>query len=195
MRSPTSRLRSRAGRRLPSARLPEVLHGRNPRLADRLAARRLGCPHHERRRARRDRSARPPARAGRSRSTRSVTGPTARRSTHSRRRARSGSRSGSATGSSTANGSRRRTSGASPPLGVACSVQFSHAPSDRDLADRLLGRRDRRRLRLPFALGLRRARRQRLRRACRGARPARRHPCRRPADDRRPRRRGTPSRR
>ena len=49
----------------------------------------------------------------------------------------------------------------------------------------LLGREDRRRLRLPRALGFGRARRERLRRADRGARPARRDPRRRPQDDRR----------
>ena len=36
-------------------------------------------------------------------------------------------------------------------LGVAASVQFSHAPSDRDLADRFWGEPDGGRLRLPLA--------------------------------------------
>ena len=80
-------------------------------------------------------------------------------------------------------------------LGVAASVQFSHAPSDRRLADRYWGEQDRRRVRLPVAGRLGRRGRQRLGRADRGARPARRHPRRCPADDRRRSRRGIPSRR
>ena len=36
-------------------------------------------------------------------------------------------------------------------LGVAASVQFSHAPSDRDLADRYWAGQDRRRVRVPLA--------------------------------------------
>ena len=59
-------------------------------------------------------------------------------------------------------------------LGVACSVQFSHAPSDRDLAERFWPEQRRRRVRVPLAVGLGRARRERLGRAGRGARPARR---------------------
>ena len=82
---------------------------------------------------------RAPAPASRSPSTRSATSPTARRSTPSRRRARSGSRSACASASSTRSCSRRRTCRASPQLGIAASVQFSHAPSDRDLADRIWG--------------------------------------------------------
>ena len=58
-------------------------------------------------------------------------------------------------------------------LGVAASVQFSHAPSDRDVADRFWAGKTGRRVRLPLALGLGRPRRQRLGRADRGARSAR----------------------
>ena len=56
-------------------------------------------------------------------------------------RARRGHRSGCASGSSTRSASRRRTSARFAELGVACSVQFSHAPSDRDLAERFWGDR------------------------------------------------------
>ena len=64
---------------------------------------------------------------------------TARRSTRSSRRARSGRRSGCATGSSTRSCSRPEDLPRFAELGVAASVQFSHAPSDRDLADRYWG--------------------------------------------------------
>ena len=53
----------------------------------------------------------------------------------------SGSRSGSASGSSTPSASTPPTSPASPSSGVACSIQLSHAPSDRDLAERFWGDR------------------------------------------------------
>ena len=52
------------------------------------------------------------------------------------------------TASSTRSASRQRICPVSPQLGIACSVQFSHAPSDRDLADRLWADRARRHLRL-----------------------------------------------
>ena len=74
--------------------------------------------------------------AGPSACTRSATGRTAKRSTRSSRRATSGRPSACGIASSTPSASRRRTSAASRHLGVACSVQFSHAPSDRDLAER-----------------------------------------------------------
>ena len=70
-------------------------------------------------------------------------------------------------------------------LGVAASVQFSHAPSDRDLADRFWPDKSDARVRVPLAVGVGRRRRERLGRADRGARPARGHPRRRAADDRR----------
>ena len=70
---------------------------------------------------------------------------------------RLGSRSACASGSSTAQLLAPEDLPRFAALGVACSVQFSHAPSDRDLADRLLGRQDRRRVRLPLAARLRRA--------------------------------------
>ena len=54
----------------------------------------------------------------------------------SSRHATSGSRSGCGTASSMPSAWRPRTSDASRQLGIACSVQFSHAPSDRDLAER-----------------------------------------------------------
>ena len=150
-----------------------------------LDARRLRRPDHERRRARRDRRAAAPRPGSRSRCTRSATAPTARRSTRS---------------SETRDvwaplGLRHRIEHAQllaaddlprfAELGVACSVQFSHAPSDRDLADRFWAGKDGRRLRLPVARRLGRRRRERLRRADRGARPARRDPGRRAPDDRR----------
>ena len=69
-------------------------------------------------------------------------------------------------------------------LGVAASVQFSHAPSDRDLADRIW-EGARRRLCLPLPPRRGRAARQRVRRAGRGARPAQGNRGRRPADARR----------
>ena len=72
-------------------------------------------------------------------------------------------------------------------LGIAASVQFSHAPSDRDLADRFWGAKTRRCLRVPLAAGLRRAAGERLRRADRGARPVGRNLRRRAEDDRRAR--------
>ena len=72
-------------------------------------------------------------------------------------------------------------------LGVACSVQFSHAPSDRDLAERFWGERVEGAYAFRSLLGLGRARRQRLGRAGRGARPARGDPGRRAAHDRRAR--------
>ena len=133
--------------------------------------------------------------ASRSPSTRSATWPTARRSTPSRRRATSGSRSACASGSSTRSCSRPRTSRASRELGIAASVQFSHAPSDRDLADRFWGELDERAVRLPLAARLGRRARERLRRADRGARPAARHPRRRARGRSTSARRGTPSRR
>ena len=63
-------------------------------------------------------------------------------------------------------------------LGIACSVQFSHAPSDRDLAERFWGRPARRHLRVSQPARLRRRARQRVGRAGGGARSARRDPCR-----------------
>ena len=88
-------------------------------------------------RARGDHPARRRARAGRSASTRSATRRIGTRSTPSRRRVTRGSRCGL----------RHRIEHAQcltpedlprfAELGIACSVQFSHAPSDRDLADRL----------------------------------------------------------
>ena len=71
-------------------------------------------------------------------------------------------------------------------LGVTCSVQFSHAPSDRDIADRFWA--GTRRLRVPLATRVRGRGRQRQRRADRGARSTRRDPRRRATHDRRARR-------
>ena len=70
-------------------------------------------------------------------------------------------------------------------LGVAASVQFSHAPSDRDLADRLWAGKTDGAYAYRSLRRLGRGRRERLRRADRGARPARGHPRRRAAHDRR----------
>ena len=71
-------------------------------------------------------------------------------------------------------------------LGVACSVQFSHAPSDRDLAERFWGERLDGTYAFRSLTGSRRGRRERLGRARRGARPARRDRGGRAPDDRRP---------
>ena len=60
-------------------------------------------------------------------------------------------------------------------LGIACSVQFSHAPSDRDLADRLWAERLDGTYSFRSLLESGALRRERLRRARRGARPDRRH--------------------
>ena len=68
--------------------------------------------------------------------TRSATAPTARRSTPSPRRATNGSRSGSAQRIEHAQRLAPEDVGRFAEIGVACSVQFSHAPSDRDLAER-----------------------------------------------------------
>ena len=118
--------------------------------------------------------------------TRSATARTARRSTRSRRRATEWAPRGLRHRIEHAQCLAPEDVGRFAALGVACSVQFSHAPSDRDLAERFWPRPDRRRLRVPLAVGLGRARRERLGRARRGARPARRHPRGRAADDRRP---------
>ena len=92
---------------------------------------------HEPRASWRRSSAAAPSAAGRSASTRSATRRTGTRSTHSRRRATPGSRRACATGSSTRSAWRAEDLPRFAELGIACSVQFSHAPSDRDLADRL----------------------------------------------------------
>ena len=70
-------------------------------------------------------------------------------------------------------------------LGVAVSCQFTHATSDRDLAERYWPGPAGRGLRLPLAARHGRARRQRLRRADRGARPVGRRRRRRAAHERR----------
>ena len=59
----------------------------------------------------------------------------------SRRPASCGRRSACARASSTRSASIRPTCLVSREIGVACSVQFSHAPSDRDLAERFWGDR------------------------------------------------------
>ena len=72
-------------------------------------------------------------------------------------------------------------------IGVAASVQFSHAPSDRDIAERNWAGMTDARVCVSLAARVRRGGRERLRRADRGARPARRDPRGRPAYARRPR--------
>ena len=91
----------------------------------------------------------------------------------SRRRATRGSRWACASASSTPSCSRPRTCRASRELGITASVQFSHAPSDRDLADRIWGGTTSLPYAYPRAARLRRDARQRLGRADRGARSAR----------------------
>ena len=72
-------------------------------------------------------------------------------------------------------------------IGVAASVQFSHAPSDRDIAERNWAGMTDGAYAYRSLLESGRRRRERLRRTDRGARPARRDPRRRPAHARRPR--------
>ena len=144
-----------------------------------------GVVDHERRASSPRSSARAHGSAGRSACTRSATARTARRSTPSSRRATRGRHSGCGIASSTRSASRPRTSAASRQLGVACSVQFSHAPSDRDLAERFWPEQVDGAYAFRSLLGVRRARRERLGRAGRGARPARRDSRRRSPDDRR----------
>ena len=87
-----------------------------------------------------------------------------------------GSRSGSGTGSSTPSAWHRRTSPRFARLGVAASVQFSHAPSDRDAGRAVLARAgSTARTRSAASRTRARVRRQRLGRADRGARPVGRH--------------------
>ena len=128
--------RSRDRRRAAPDRLPEGLHGRHARLADRPAARRLRRPDHEPRGACGDRPGRRRVQVGRSACTRSAI---------------SANREALDAFEETRDdweplGLRQRIEHAQllapediprfGELGVAASVQFSHAPSDRDLADR-----------------------------------------------------------
>ena len=154
--SPPLGIASGLGQRPAAARLPEGLHGRHARLADGADDRRHAASRSRRREELADivrRAAR--ARAGRSPCTRSATSRTRTRSTRSRRRATSGSRSACATASSTRSACARRTSAAFAELGLTASVQFSHAPSDEELAAPLLGRPARRRLLVPRPARLR----------------------------------------
>ena len=77
----------------------------------------------------------PPAPASPWRCTPSATWPIARRSTPSSARDGSGSHAVCGSASSTPSCWRPRRSRRFAQVGVAASVQFSHAPSDRDLAD------------------------------------------------------------
>ena len=180
--------RDRVGPREPDAadRLPEGIHGRDARLGDGADARRLRRSDHERRAARRDH---PRRRGGR------VSGRGAR---DRRRREPGGARRvrgdtadlGAARAAPPDRARAAALAGGSPPLRVARRRLLGSVLA-RDLGPRprrpLLGREDRRRVRLPVAARLGRRRRQRLGRADRGARPAGRHPRGRPADDRRAR--------
>ena len=134
------RARRRAGR--PAAhRLRQGVHGRHARLAHRPPARRQRRGDHERGGAgARSSGARRP-RASPSPSTPSATARTARRSTPSRPRAADWRTRGCGRGSSTPSASIPTTCRASRRLGVAASVQYTHATSDRDVADRLWGER------------------------------------------------------
>ena len=130
--APLERLR----RRPRPHRLPEGVHGRDARLADSAHARRHAACRSRAGTAGGDHPPRRRSGPARSPSTRSATSRTARRSTPSRRRARAWQPLGL----------RHRIEHAQllapedlprfAELGVAASVQFSHAPSDRDLADR-----------------------------------------------------------
>ena len=123
-------------RRLPPARLPEGLHGRDARLADGVDARRLRRADHERRGARRDRPGRGARRlAGRRPRDRRPREPGGARRVRGHAR-RVGAARAPAADRARAVPCIPTISPASPTLGVACSVQFSHAPSDRDLAER-----------------------------------------------------------
>ena len=125
-------------RRFPPARVREGVHGRDARLADRADAGRLGVDHEPGGASRRSSGRR--RQAGRWRYTRSATARTVTRSMCS--------------------GDARSLAAARPPpagracavprserhpavrrLGVARSVQFTHATSDRDLAERFWGDR------------------------------------------------------
>ena len=141
-------------------RLPAGLRGPHARVGDRVDARRLRRADHERRGAHRDH----PRRAGGfpSRFMRSGTGRQGR-ARRVRERGPHGSRS--------APPPHRDAQLLAPDdlarfswLGVAASVQFSHAPRSRSRPP-LLGRQDGRRVRLPLAPRIGRRRRQRLRRS------------------------------
>ena len=123
------------GRRLPPVRLPEGVHGRDARPADSVAARRLGAGITSGEEL--VEIIRAGARAGRWRCTRSATAPTARRSTPSPRRASEWQPLGLRQRIEHAQRLAPEDVGRFAEIGVACSVQFSHAPSDRDLAERL----------------------------------------------------------
>ena len=172
--STTLGLRIRLGDDLLRLGYIKVVHGRDARLADGAPAGRLGRRDHEPRGVRRDRAPLARAPASPSPSTRSATRRTATRSTASRRRRTSGARAACGQRIEHAQllaeedfprfGDRRR------------GVRAVHAtrPSDRDLAERRLGRQDRPRVRVALAPRRGHARRERLRRARRGARSARR---------------------
>ena len=179
-------IESRPRRRPAPHRLPEGVHGRDARLADGAAARRLGRRDHERARAGRDRPTGRGSPASRSRCTRSATSRTATRSTRSRRRRTYWRPLGLRHRIEHAQCLRPRTSPRFAALGVAASVQFSHAPSDRDLADRWWAGQTEGAYAYRSLLDVGRRHRERIGRADRGARPA-------PASGRRPahaRRRG-----
>ena len=117
--------------------LPEGLHGRDARLGDRAPARRLGRRDQLARAARGRGAPRSGGRLARGGARDRRRARTALRSTPSRPRARRGQ----------PRGLRQRIEHAQlldeadvarfAEIGVAASVQFSHAPSDRDLAERL----------------------------------------------------------
>ena len=171
-------------RRLPPDRLPEGVHGRDARLPDRVAARRLRRRHHERGGARGDRSCGRGGRLARRR-------PRDRRCGEPRgaRRVRGDARRMGAARSAPASRARAvpRAGGRRSLCRARCRVLGPVQP--RALGSRprgaVLAGSARRRVRIPVALGLRRARRERLGRSGRGARPAGRDSRRCPADDRR----------
>ena len=181
-----ARAAQRARRRLAAHRPRQGVRRRHARLAHRVDARAVRRRGARRGAAERGRAARPrrrsaPTRDSSSRCTPSAMRPTGPCWTPSRRRASAGLRGVCGRASSTRSCCTPMTSRASPTLGVTASMQPSHAPSDRSLAEAVWGAR----CAGAYALGsLSRERSRavlRLRRADRAARPAGRRPGRRHA--------------
>ncbi len=133
----------RARRRLPPARLPEGVHGRHARLADRVDARRVG-----RGASRAARSSpslvRRAAAAGWPVAVHAIGDRANREALDAFEATRGEWRAARAAAAHRARADprRRRTARGSRRSASRASVQFSHAPSDRDLADRFWAGRD-----------------------------------------------------